>query len=88
MERNAQPVGHSLVIGVGYLNKMFVWFTVCVYHESLSICMCGSSPYDFEGETRDLIVLVPDHCLSFYFASSENVPINFKTVSFVLSETY
>ena len=31
---------------------------------------CASYPFSFEGEVRDLIVLVPDHCLSFFFAGS------------------
>ena len=26
-------------------------------------------PFDFEGRMWDLIVSVPDHCLSFYFSS-------------------
>ena len=28
-------------------------------------------PFDFEGRMWDLIVSVPDHCLSFYFTSRE-----------------
>ena len=30
-------------------------------------------PFGFEGRIWDLIVSVPDHCLSFYFASSRTV---------------
>ena len=37
-----------------------------VFHERLSVC--ASFPFDFEGGMRDLIVLIPDHCLSTYFS--------------------
>ena len=30
----------------------------------------GCFPFGFEGRIWDLIVSVPDHCLSFYFAST------------------
>ena len=33
----------------------------------ISLCVFGSSPVGFEVGMWDLIVLVPDHCLSFYF---------------------
>ena len=29
--------------------------------------MCASSILGFQGGVWDLIVLIPDHCLSFYF---------------------
>ena len=29
--------------------------------------MCASYPFGFEGGMWDLIILVADHCLSFYF---------------------
>ena len=32
--------------------------------------MCASFPFGFEGRIRDLIGLIPDHCLSFYLASN------------------
>ena len=41
--------------------------TVRVFLDRLSICVCTSFHFDFEGGMWDLIVLVPDHCLSFYF---------------------
>ena len=31
----------------------------------ISLCVCVSFPFDFMGWLWDLIVLVPDHCLSF-----------------------
>ena len=36
-----------------------------IYRESLSILACASSPFVVEGRMWNLIVLVPDHCLSF-----------------------
>ena len=44
-----------------------------VYCKTLSICMCASFTFGFEGGMWDLIeqVLVPDHCLYFYFESIE-----------------
>ena len=35
--------------------------------ESLSTSACASCPFGFEDGVCDLIVLVPDLCLSFYF---------------------
>ena len=39
---------------------------VRVFRERLSICECASFPFGTESELWDLIVLVSDHCLSFY----------------------
>ena len=33
-----------------------------------SVCVFSYFPFGFEGRVWDLIVSVPDHCLSFYFA--------------------
>ena len=51
--------------------ELFIRFTVTVsfvnvYH----LCMCVSLPFGFESGMWDLIVLVPDHCLYFYFSYS------------------
>ena len=40
-----------------------------IYHNCLSIFVRPSFPFGFEGEMWVLIVLVPDHCLSFYFGN-------------------
>ena len=34
------------------------------------VCVCAFFPFGFEGGMWDVIVFVPDHCLSFYFGSS------------------
>ena len=44
-----------------------VQFTVHVFHECLSVCVLVSFPFGSGSGVWDLIVLVPDHCLSFYF---------------------
>ena len=48
--------------------ELFIRFTVRVFHERLSfLCVCPSFPFGFEGGMWDLLVLIPDHCLSIYF---------------------
>ena len=49
------------------LRKTVVRFTVHALRGRLSICECVSIPYGFEYWMWDLIVLVPDYCLSCYF---------------------
>ena len=38
-----------------------------VYRESLSVCVCASFPLGFKVGIWDLILLVPDNCLSVFF---------------------
>ena len=38
------------------------------FRKLLSIYVFSSFPFGFEGRMWDLIVSVPDHCLSFYMA--------------------
>ena len=44
-----------------------VRFTVRVLRGRLSVWECASFSFVFEGGVWDLIVLLPDHCLSCYF---------------------
>ena len=37
-----------------------------IFRERLLVSVCSSFPFGFEGGMRDLIELVPDHCLSIY----------------------
>ena len=49
---------------------MFIRFTVRIFFElcvTISVCVYISFPFGFESERWDLIVLDPEHCLSFYF---------------------
>ena len=43
-------------------------YSASAFRKLLSIYVFSYFPYDFEGRMWDLIVSVPDHCLSFYFA--------------------
>ena len=49
--------------------ELFIRFTAPVYREDLSVFVCVSFPFGFEGRVWDLIVLAPDHCLSFFLLS-------------------
>ena len=47
--------------------ELFIRFTARAFRKLLSIYVFSSFPFGFEGRIWDLIVSVPDHCLSFYF---------------------
>ena len=50
------------------LKELFIQFTDRAFRKLLSIYVFSFFfPFDFEGRIWDLIVSVPDHCLSFYF---------------------
>ena len=52
------------------MDRTTVCFELCyVFRKLLSIYVFSYFPFGFEGRMWDLIVLVPDHCLSFYLAS-------------------
>ena len=50
-----------------YLGKLFIRFTASAFRKLPSIYVFSYFPFGFEGRMWDLIVSVPDHCLSFYF---------------------
>ena len=50
------------------LGELFIRFTARVFHKLLSIYVFSYFPFGFEGRILDLIVSVPDNCLSFYSA--------------------
>ena len=52
---------------------MFIRFTARAFRKLLSIYVFSYCPFGFEGRVWDLIVSVPDHCLSFYFTM---IPLN------------
>ena len=54
--------------GVNLLSgkELFIWFTARTFRKLLSINVFSCFPLGFEGRIWDLIVSVPDHCLSFY----------------------
>ena len=49
--------------------ELFIWFTARAFRKLLSIYVyLIFPPFGFEGRIWDLIVSVPDYCLSFYFS--------------------
>ena len=52
--------------------ELFIRFTASAFRKLLSIYVFSYFPFGFEGRMWDLIVSVPDHCLSFYFAKMSN----------------
>ena len=50
-------------------DELFIRFTASAFRKLLSIYVFSCFPFDFEDRMCDLIVSVPDHCLSFYFSS-------------------
>ena len=50
--------------------ELFIRFTASAFRNLLSIYVFSYFPFVFEGRIWDLIVSVPDHCLSFYLKSS------------------
>lgn len=49
------------------LGKRLMRFTLGVSRKRLLICVWASYPFGFEVEAWDLIILVPDLCIYFYF---------------------
>ena len=47
---------------------MYIRFTASAFRKLPSIYVFSYFPFGFEGRMWDLIVSVPDHCLSFYFS--------------------
>ena len=47
--------------------ELFIRFAASAFRKLLSVYVFCYFPFGFEGRIWDLIVLVPDHCLSFYF---------------------
>ena len=48
--------------------ELLIRFTPSAFHKRLSVYVFSYFPFGFEGRMWDLIVSVPDHCLSFYFS--------------------
>ena len=48
--------------------QLFIQFTASAFRKLPSIYVFSYFPFGFEGRMWDLIVSVPDHCLSFYYA--------------------
>ena len=48
--------------------ELFILFAASAFRKLSSVYVFSYFPFGFEGRIWDLIVSVPDHCLSFYFA--------------------
>ena len=53
--------------------ELLIGFTASAFRKLLSIYVFSYLPFSFEGRMWDLIVSVPDHCLSFYFGYKNDV---------------
>ena len=53
-----------------YGKELFIRFTARAFRKLLSIYVFSYFAFGFEGRIWDLIVSVPDHCLSFFFVCS------------------
>ena len=52
--------------------ELFILFAASAFRKLSSIYVFSYFPFGFEGRIWDLIVSVPDHCLSFYLGISVN----------------
>ena len=51
--------------------ELFIMFAASAFRKLSSIYVFSYFPFGFEGRIWDLIVSVPDHCLSFYLEKRE-----------------
>ena len=63
-------MAHDLLLGRLRPTKLFIRFTASAFRKLPSFYVFSYFPFGFEGRMWDLIVSVPDHCLSFYFAKT------------------
>ena len=65
--------------------ELFIRFTASAFRKLLSIYVFSYFPFGFEGRMWDLIVSVPDHCLSFYLLREELEKVQKRAARFVTS---
>ena len=53
--------------------ELFILFAASAFRKLSSIYVFSYIPFGFEGRVWDLIVSVPDHCLSFYFTMQNGI---------------
>ena len=51
--------------------ELFILFAASAFRKLSSIYVFSYFPFGFEGRIWDLIVSVPEHCLSFYFSNTK-----------------
>ena len=70
--------GSAIMLGTYFVNfrwlndhlfgkELFILFAASAFRKLSSIYVFSYFPFGFEGGIWDLIISVPDHCLSFYF---------------------
>ena len=59
--------------------ELFIRFTLRVFHEHLLMCVCASFPFGFSGGKWDVMLLVPDHCGSFYLSQGYLLSQGYRT---------
>ena len=69
LEKNITPHFYCCLIKHKSGKELFIRFTASAFRKLLSIYVFSCFPLGFEGRMWDLIVSVPDHCLSFYFVN-------------------
>ena len=57
----------KIILYRAFMPVLVIRFTTSAFHKLLSVYVFSYFPFGFEGRMWDLIVSVPDHCLSFYF---------------------
>ena len=65
-ERRAEGPCVKSILAVLFGKELFIRFSASAFRNLLSIYVFSYFPFGFEGRMWDLIVSVPDHCLSFY----------------------
>ena len=69
-----------------YGKELFIRFTASAFRELPSIYVFSYFPIGFEGRMWDLIVSVPDHCLSFFSLTRDSITFCQCCITTVLSE--
>ena len=59
---------------------MFILFAASAFRKLSSIYVFSYFPFGFEGRIWDLIVSVPDHCLSFYFTRAQPSKVRIQNI--------
>ena len=63
--------------------ELFIRFTASAFRKLLSVYVFSYFPFGFEGRMWDLIVSIPVHCLSFYFAGRTCHLVGFVTMRLI-----
>ena len=63
------------------MKELLIQFTERTFRKLLSVYVFTSIPFDLQGRICDLVVSVPDHCLSFYFVGPSPPAQNISLVS-------